>query len=67
MRKIWRIRWGDNLQWGMENLYNDPSPMLETLRPEVPYIILSRAEGNSWEEQFSNDRGSELYWTSVLG
>lgn len=41
--------------------------MIECEKTKLPYILLSRKEGNSWEEQLSFNNGDTLYWDSVLG
>lgn len=40
--------------------------MIECEKAKIPYILLSRKEGNNWEEQASWAGGDELYWESIL-
>lgn len=45
----------------------DPGRALLTaiVAVKAPFIILSRVDGNSWEEQESGGNGSDLYWNSL--
>lgn len=71
-----RILWGHELENNMITEYiNDDANSLNQVMlrivldcetDQIPFIILSRCDGNSWEEQHSGGDGSSIYWESIL-
>lgn len=69
----WRLLYGLNQKELNVEIQSDvfyegmTHAMIECEKAKLPYILLSRKEGNNWEEQASWAKGDELYWESILG